>query len=94
MIKREPTARTNVKPNNRCSVVGAIGDPKYDNNQKQSAGARIVKIEKRIGSFANIRPIKPYSTLLDSSPLKKEIIEGADFIILGIDWRFYFGEKN
>jgi 3-isopropylmalate dehydrogenase len=30
--------------------------------------------------FANIRPIKPYSTLLDSSPLKKEIIEGADFI--------------
>jgi 3-isopropylmalate dehydrogenase len=27
-------------------------------------------------------PIKPYSTLLDSSPLKKEIIEGADFIIL------------
>jgi hypothetical protein len=29
----------------------------------------------------NIRPIKPYSTLLDSSPLKKEI-EGADFIIL------------
>jgi 3-isopropylmalate dehydrogenase len=51
--------------------------------QKQSAtGARIVKIEKRIRSFANIRPIKPYSTLLDSSPLKKEIIEGADFIIL------------
>jgi 3-isopropylmalate dehydrogenase len=49
--------------------------------QKQSAtGARIVEIEKRIRSFANIRPIKPYSTLLDS-PLKKEIIEGADFII-------------
>jgi 3-isopropylmalate dehydrogenase len=60
-------------------LFGAIGDPKYDNDQKQSAtGARIVKIEKRIRSFANIRPIKPYPTLLDSSPLKK--IEGADFI--------------
>jgi hypothetical protein len=49
--------------------------------QKQSAtGARIVEIEK-IRSFANIRPIK-YSTLLDSFSFEKEIIEGADFIIL------------
>jgi isocitrate/isopropylmalate dehydrogenase len=37
--------------------------------------ARIVKIEKKIRSFANIRPIKPYSTLLDSSPLKKKLLK-------------------
>jgi 3-isopropylmalate dehydrogenase len=63
--------------------------------QKQSAtGARIVEIEKRIRSFANIRPIKPYSTLLDSSFRKKEIIEGADFIIFReLTGGVYFGEK-
>jgi 3-isopropylmalate dehydrogenase len=63
-------------------LFGAIGDPKYDNEKQKCDRTRIVEIEKRIRSFANIRPIKPYSTLLDSSPLKKEIIEGADFIIL------------
>jgi 3-isopropylmalate dehydrogenase len=54
-------------------LFGAIGDPKYDNNPCKSASrAGLLKIEKRIRSFANIRPIKPYPTLLDSSPLKKE----------------------
>jgi hypothetical protein len=47
--------------------------------QKQSDRARIVEIEKELGLLQISDP--PYSTLLDSSPLK-ERIEGADFIIL------------
>jgi isocitrate/isopropylmalate dehydrogenase len=62
-------------------LFGAIGESMTMIRSKGATGARIVKIEKRIRSFANIRPIKPYSTL-DSSPLKKKIIEGADFIFL------------
>jgi 3-isopropylmalate dehydrogenase len=35
----------------------------------------------RIGSFTNVRPIKTYPTLLNSSPLKQEIIDGIDFVV-------------
>jgi 3-isopropylmalate dehydrogenase len=72
-------------------LFGAIGDPKYDNDQKQSAtGARIVEIEK---VFANIRPIKPYSTLLDSSPLKKKLLKVL-ILYRELTGGVYFGEKN
>jgi hypothetical protein len=59
---------------------------------KSATGARIVEIEKRIRSFANIRPIKPYSTLLDSSPLKKKLLK-VILLFFRIDWRSIL-EKN
>ena len=64
-------------------LFGAIGDPKYDNNPEAKVRPEqgLLKLRKELGLFANIRPVKVFSSLIDQSPLKREIISGTDFII-------------
>lgn len=65
-------------------LFGAIGDPKYDNDPaaKVRTEQGLLKMRKELGLYANLRPVKPFPTLLERSPLKKERIEGADLMIV------------
>lgn len=78
-------------------LLGAIGDPKYDNHPqiKIRPEQGLLAIRKELGLFANIRPIKLYRQLLQTSPLKPEIIKGTDIIFFReLIGGIYFGKPR
>ncbi len=77
-------------------LFSAVGDPKYDNNPKATVRPEqgLLAMRKKLGLFANIRPVQTFDCLLHKSPLCKELVEGADFIcIRELTGGMYFGEK-
>ena len=74
----------------------AVGDPKFDNNPSAKVRPEqgLLAMRKKLGLFANIRPVETFKCLLHKSPLKDELIEGADFIcIRELTGGMYFGEQ-
>ena len=64
-------------------LLGAVGDPKYDDPQaKVHPEDGMLSLRKRLGLFANLRPVKVFSMLGDSTNLKREVIKGVDFIFV------------
>ncbi len=64
-------------------LMGAVGLPEFDNappSQRPEIG--LLGIRKTMGVFANLRPVRSYKALLDSSPLKNELVDGVDMIIV------------
>src|SRR5579884_1350827 len=66
-----------------ATLMGAVGLPEFDEAPPDKRPERgLLGIRKALGVFANLRPVRVYPSLLDSSPLKNEIIEGTDMIIV------------
>ena len=77
-------------------LFAAVGDPRYDNNPtaKVRPEQGLLAMRKKLGLFANIRPVQTFKCLVHNSPLKDELIDGADFIcIRELTGGMYFGEK-
>lgn len=77
-------------------LFSAVGDPKYDNDptSKVRPEQGLLAMRKRLGLYANIRPVETFDCLVHKSPLKDELVRGADFIcIRELTGGMYFGEK-
>ncbi|MBK9733616.1 MAG: 3-isopropylmalate dehydrogenase [Saprospiraceae bacterium] len=77
-------------------LLGAIGDPKYDNDPSALIRPEqgLLRMRKALGLFANIRPVKIYNQLLHLSVFKPEILKDVDFVIYReLTGGIYFGEK-
>ena len=77
-------------------LFAAVGDSRFDNNPtaKVRPEQGLLAMRKKLGLFANIRPVQTFKCLLHKSPLKDELIRNADFIcIRELTGGMYFGEK-
>lgn len=77
-------------------LFSAVGDPKFDNNPtaKVRPEQGLLAMRKQLGLFANIRPVQTFKCLLHKSPLRADLVEGADFLcIRELTGGMYFGEK-
>ena len=77
-------------------LFSSVGDPKYDNNPtaKVRPEQGLLAMRKKLGLFANIRPVQTFKCLIHKSPLRAELVEKADFVcIRELTGGMYFGEK-
>ena len=77
-------------------LFSAVGDPKFDNDPtaKVRPEQGLLAMRKKLGLFANIRPVQTFKCLLHKSPLRAELVDGADFLcIRELTGGMYFGEK-
>lgn len=64
-------------------LLGAVGAPRFDSlppDQRPERG--LLALRQALGTFANLRPSRAWPTLLDASPLKNEVVEGTDLLIV------------
>ncbi|MDD3079599.1 MAG: 3-isopropylmalate dehydrogenase [Paludibacter sp.] len=78
-------------------LFGAIGDPKFDNNPNAKVRPEqgLLRMRKSLGLFANIRPVTTFPSLIHKSPLRADLVEGADFMcIRELTGGMYFGRPQ
>ncbi|HEU4974046.1 MAG TPA: 3-isopropylmalate dehydrogenase [Baekduia sp.] len=78
-------------------LLAAVGGPKWDTTDpsKPRPEQGLLGLRKGLGLYANLRPVRPLPALYDASPLRREIIEGTDLLVVReLTGGIYFGDKE
>ncbi len=78
-------------------LLAAVGGPKWDSTDPGAPRPEqgLLGVRKGLGLYANLRPVRPIAALLDASPLKRELIEGTDMLVVReLTGGIYFGAKT
>src|ERR671911_300961 len=78
-------------------LLAAVGGPKWDSTDAKADRPErgLLGLRKALGLYANLRPVRPLPALYDASPLKRELIEGTDLLVVReLTGGIYFGEKR
>lgn len=92
-----PESTYDICKNSDAVLFSSVGDPKYDNDPtaKVRPEQGLLAMRKKLGLFANIRPVQTFDCLIHKSPLKDELVKGADFVcIRELTGGMYFGAKH
>jgi 3-isopropylmalate dehydrogenase len=78
-------------------LLAAVGGPKWESTDPEAPRPEegLLGLRKGLGLFANLRPVRPSPALLDASPLKRELVEGTDLLVVReLTGGIYFGDRG
>ena len=78
-------------------LLAAVGGPRWDSTDPDAPRPEqgLLALRRGLGLFANLRPVRPFPALYDASPLKREVIEGTDLLVVReLTGGIYFGAKT
>ncbi|MGH7429441.1 MAG: 3-isopropylmalate dehydrogenase, partial [Candidatus Methylomirabilaceae bacterium] len=77
-------------------LFGAVGGPQWDNLPVDRRPEKaLLALRKELHLYANLRPVTLFPSLIDASPLKREVVEGVDLLVVReLTGGLYFGEPR
>jgi 3-isopropylmalate dehydrogenase len=77
-------------------LLGAVGGPKWDDPRATVRPEQgLLRLRKELGLYANLRPVKLFGPLVDASPLRREVVEGTDLLVVReLTGGLYFGRPS